>query len=372
MLEPGLIHLNTASAGPAPKAIFEACAQAWRTLESDPVVQSYFDSPNTIFTLADRVRAEAAALIGCAADEILFTRGTTDAITTIANSLRLERGDRVLLGNLEHEGGEVGWLHRQRLDGIGIDRVQLPLTEHDPRRILDIYAAAIGPRTRVISVSHVLAPTGLKMPVAEITALARANNIFCVVDGAQAVGQMPVDVRAIGCDAYATSGHKWLMGPKGTGLLYIASDSASRIDVAPWQLSRKVGANSAGLAPLVQAVGLSRAIASARQIGIERIERHNLSLARRVYEGFSAISGLGLVSAAPGPVSTAMVTAELPAGLDSKTLRERMRARHRIIIKSAEPRWMNGIRLSPHLFNNRTEVDLALDALKKEISGWTG
>ena len=195
-LSPGLIHLNTASAGPTSKRVLARTLEAWRQLEVDPVAQSYYDRPDTVFTAADQVRGKAAALVGCSTDEILITRGTTDGITTLAHSVRLERGDRVLLSNLEHEGGEVGWVHRQKLDGVIVDRVHLPLQEYDVDRIVKAYRTAITPRTRVISVSHVLASTGLTMPIADIAKLARANKILCVVDGAQAVGHITVDVVA--------------------------------------------------------------------------------------------------------------------------------------------------------------------------------
>ncbi len=77
--------------------------------------------------------------------------------------------------------------------------------------------------------SHVITTTGLRMPIREIAALARSRGVLCVVDGAQALGHVPVDVRALGCDAYAACGHKWLLGPKGTGLLYISKDAEDRI-----------------------------------------------------------------------------------------------------------------------------------------------
>ena len=100
-------------------------------------------------------------------------------------------------------------------------------------------AAGIRTETKVISVSHVLWTTGRKMPVAEIAALSRDKGLLCVVDGAQAVGGMPVDVKALGCHAYATTGHKWLLGPKGIGLLYISADAADAIKPVQWMSGKK-------------------------------------------------------------------------------------------------------------------------------------
>jgi selenocysteine lyase/cysteine desulfurase len=370
-IDPDLVYLNTASAGPTPRRILDRTLSAWERLETEPVSMAYYPIPGTVVTAADEVRGKAAALIGCTPDEVLLTRGTTDGITTIAHSIRLREGDRVLLTDQEHEGGEVGWLHRQRLDGIVVDRVAIPIGDSDTGAIVRRFAAALRPRTRAISLSHVLSPTGLRMPIAEIAALARSRSVLCVVDGAQAVGATAVDVRALGCDAYATSGHKWLMGPKGTGFVFVSNGAAAEIQPPQWLVGRSFGAGSAGLGPLTLAVGLGQAIDDALAIGLARIEAHNLRLRNRFYSGLSNVPGLRLVSPPPGPLATALVAAELPAGIDSRMMRQRMRDRHRTILKMAEQRWFNGIRFSPHIFNDEAEVDQAVVALGSEIRNWS-
>ena len=367
-LAPGLIHLNTASAGPTPKAVLQRALSAWNQIETDPVAMSYSTDPASTVSAANRVRESAASLIGCTAEEVLMTCGTTAGITTIAHGIRLRRGDRILLTDQEHEGGETGWLHRQRQDEIVIDRVSIPVGNHDVAAILRRFEAGISPRTRVISVSHVLSSTGLRMPIADIAALARRRGVLCIVDGAQAVGQIAVDVKALGCDAYATSGHKWLMGPKGTGFLYISKDAGNVIAPPEWLMGKRYGANSSGLSPMVLAIGLGEAIDRLRTVGIFRVEQHNLALAARIYRAFAGMPELTLVSPPPGPLSTALVAARAPPAIDSFDLRERMRKRHGVIIKMAEKRWLNGIRFSPHIFNDEDQVDEALAALRIELS----
>ena len=366
-LSPNLVHLNTGTAGPTSNRVLTRTLAAWRQVETDPVAQSYRDRPDTVFTAANQVRDKAAAVVGCSPDEILITRGTTDGITTLAQSVRLVKGDRVLLSNLEHDGGEVGWLHRQKLDGVIVDRVQLPLQEYDVDRIVKAYRAAITPRTRVISVSHVLASTGLTMPIADIAKLARAHEILCVVDGAQAVGQIAVDVVALGCLAYATSGHKWLMGPKGTGFVYVAKNAGSDIEPPQWQLGRAVGSDSAGVGPLTLAVGLGEAIDDVRKLGISRIERHNLALASFIHTEFTSMPLLHVVSPPPGPNATALVAAMLPPAIDAYLVRARLQERHGVVVKMIEKRWFNGIRMSPHVFNDEAQVATAVAALRIEL-----
>lgn len=366
-LAPGLIHFNTASAGPTSKRVLQRTITAWQLLESDPVRMAYSPDPDTAAGAADAVRAKAAALVGCSMDEILLTRGTTDGITTLANSIALKPGDRVLLTDQEHEGGETGWLHRQRRDGIVVDRVTMPMGDFDVAGILRRFAAAIGPRTRVVCVSHVLSPTGLRMPIRDIAALARSRGCLAIVDGAQAVGGIAVHVKVLGCDAYATSGHKWLMGPKGTGFVYIANSAAGKIEPPQWLFERRFVCNSAGLGPIALAIGLGEAIDEMFARGMPAVERRVLELRNRFYRGLGGFPELRLVSPPPGPLATALVAVTLPSAIDSKALRDRLHDRHRLIVKMAEKRWFNGLRFSPHVFNDEAQVDLALAALRDEL-----
>lgn len=365
------IHLNTASAGPTPERVLARAIDAWRRIEADPVRMSYSPEPDSVVSAADGVRAKAAALTGCTPDEILLTRGTTHGITTVAHGIRLKQGDHVLLTDQEHEGGETGWLHRANRDGVIIDRINIPIGDSDTAAILRRFEAGIGPRTRAISVSHVLSPTGLRMPVAEIAELAHRRGALCIVDGAQAAGQIKVELKALGCDAYATSGHKWLMGPKGTGFLYISKAADDAIQPAEWLLSRHYGSNSAGLSPMTLDVGLGEAIDRLAAIGMPRLEQHNLALRNRIYQEFARIGALELVSPPPGPLATALVAARLPKTIDSKELVKRMHDRHQVIIKMAEKRWFNGIRFSPHIFNDEAQIDTALAALRIELEAFS-
>jgi selenocysteine lyase/cysteine desulfurase len=368
-LPPGVIHLNTASAGPTPDRVLQRAVAAWHKIESDPVKMSYGAEPDSVVGAADAVRGKVAMLVGCLPDEILLTSGTTAGITTIAHSMRLTEGDHVLLTDQEHEGGETGWLHRQRLDGIVVDRVSIPIGDHDTAAILRRFAAGIGPRTRAISVSHVLSSTGLRMPIAEIASIARKRGVLCVVDGAQAVGEIAVDVKTLGCDAYAASGHKWLMGPKGTGFVYIGKDAGQAIAPPEWLMERRYGSNSQGLGPMTLAIGLGEAIDRITEIGMSHVEQHNLALARRIHAALAGMPELEVVSPPPGPLATALVAARIPDAIDSRILRRRMQDRHGVVVKMAEKRWLNGIRFSPHIFNDEAQVERALAALRTELAG---
>lgn len=232
---------------------------------------------------------------------------------------------------------------------------------------MDRFAAAITSETRVISVSQVLGSTGLRMPIAEISALARSRGILCVVDGAQSAGGIEVNVKSLGCHAYATSGHKWLMGPKGTGLLYLASELGT--DIEPIQLhdGRGYYSHSSGVGNLPGVIGLGVALESLSATGMATIERHNRELRDRFYEGLMRIPTVTVVSAPPGPLTSSMVTFTLPAGYNNVEFMGVMHERHQMIVKSVPKQWLNGIRLSTHIFNTEQEVDAVLSVLRTEL-----
>lgn len=364
MFAPGLIYLNTGSLGPTPRSIFDEVLKAWTDLEMNPVAKAY---GGTVNTLSDKTRNSVAGLIGCSADEVLLTRSTTNAMTIAGLGIDLSRGDRVLTTDVEHEGGSAVWKHLEKRRGIGIDRVVIAPEDHDINGILTRFDRAITKQTRVISVSHVITSTGLRMPVREIVALAKARNILSIIDGAQAVGNIEVDVKAIGCDAYAAPGHKWLMAPKGTGFLYIRKEQASQIQPVEWSDGTKYVSGSAGMGSQPLIVGLGAAIEAAKKRGIAVSEVENLRLRNRAYEGLKKIDKVRVVSAPPGPLATSLVAFRLPDAIDSAAFRGTLGQKYRVILKQTEKRWFNGMRISPHVFNTEADIDAALKAIASEL-----
>ena len=362
---PGLIYLNTASLGPTPRNVRDVMDAACTELETNPVRMAYGDGG--LLAETDVARARVGASLGCGADELLLTRSTTDAMNVVAAGTRLAEGDRVLTTDQEHEGGSYCWTNLGRRRGVAVDVIPIAPEDHDPPAIVARFAAALTPNTRVISVSHVISATGHLMPVKEIAALARSRGVVCVVDGAQAWGQIPVDVKAIGCHAYATTGHKWMMGPKGCGVLYLSPDAHEAIQPVQLEAGHRFVSNATGVGCLPLAVGLGVAAEAMRERGMQRVTAHNMALRNRGYEGLARL-GLKLASAPPGhPIGTALVAAYLPKGLDSNAFRQAMHDRHKVVVKMAETRWFNGFRLSPHLFNTEDDVDRALVAIRTEL-----
>jgi isopenicillin-N epimerase len=201
LLDPGITFLNHGSYGACPAPVFARYQELQRELERNPVefLARRFDE------LTAGSRAALAVFIGARPDDLVFVPNATAGLNAVIRSLRLEPGDEVL--TTRHEYGAV----TRTWEFAGANLVYA-----EP----DELVAAIGPRTKAVSVSHITSPTALVLPVAEICAAARAAGALAIVDGAHAPGQVPVDLEDLGADVYAGNCHKWLCAPKGAGFLW--------------------------------------------------------------------------------------------------------------------------------------------------------
>jgi selenocysteine lyase/cysteine desulfurase len=363
LLEPGLIHLNTGTFGLTPRYVRERVAAAMRLFESNPVLQGYKDAPDTVRGQAEAVRTRCAALLGCSAEEVLVTHGTSDALGQVAASIDFPPGSRVLTSGAEHEGGVACWRWLARRRGGFVDTVPCPPEETDVAAIVARFAQAMRPETKVLCVSDVIAWTGLRMPIRELAELAHAHDALMVVDGAQAIGHVPVDVVATGVDAYAGSGHKWLLGPKGTGLLYLRKDPAQRILPVAWEDGVRVMTEATGGCPLPQVIGLGAAIEDCERRGPATEFARNLGLRNQLWQMLGELKGVVPLGPPPGAQATALLGFRLPAGVDAAKLRSSLLARYRINIRAVDPAQWNGLRASLHLYNDEAQLDALVSAL---------
>ncbi|HEY1811619.1 MAG TPA: aminotransferase class V-fold PLP-dependent enzyme [Kofleriaceae bacterium] len=363
LIDPALAYVQTGSLGPTPRPVMDHAIAVWRELERDPTARGYGPLEHDMET----VRAKAAALLGCGLHELVITTSTTEGINWVAQGVSLAAGDRILTTDQEHPGGRVGWDFVAKRYGATIDVVAIPNGENDAAAIVERFAKLVTPKTRVVSFSHVLTSTGLRMPVAELSALARRAGAISVIDGAQAVGGIAVDVKQLGCDVYATSGHKWLLGPKGTGLLYISDALGDRLELIALQDGRAVYTHSAGVCSIPSVLGLGAAIDYVTALGIARVEAHNLALHRYTYDALAKLSPLHLLSVPDGPLASPLLTYTVPAGVDAWALSDRLHDVHRVEVKGVPREWLNGNRISTHAFNDERDIDRLVAGLRAEL-----
>ncbi len=363
LFDPGLTYLQTGSLGPTPRAVIERALAVWNQLERDPSALGY----STLQQGLEDVRAKAAALLGCPLQALVLTTSTTEGMSWVAQGLALAPGDRIATTDQEHPGGRVGWDFVARRYGAVIDTVAIPPGENDAAAIVERFARIVTPRTRALSFSHVLSSTGLRMPVAELSALARRAGCLSIVDGAQAVGGIAVDVVALGCHVYATSGHKWLLGPTGTGLLYLADDVGDRVQLIALQDGRTVYSHSSGVCSIPSVHGLGAAIDYVTRLGVARVEAHDLALHGYAFDALARVPKLRVISAPTGPRASPLLTYVLPDTIDGDALASRLYTAHRVEVKGVPRTWLNGHRISTHLFNDERDIDRLVTALHAEL-----
>jgi selenocysteine lyase/cysteine desulfurase len=362
LIEPGLAYLQTGSMGPTPRPVFDRTVAVWHELERDPTALGY----GPLEAGMEDVRAKAARLLGCGLHELVITTSTTEGVNWVAQGVALAPGDHILTTDQEHPGNRVGWDFVARRYGAVIDVVAIPAGENDAAAIVERFTRQLTPRTRVVTFAHVLSSTGLRMPVAELCALARRAGCIALVDGAQAVGGIAVDVKQLGCHAYATSGHKWLLGPKGTGLLYLSDELGDRVEVIALQDGRAVYSHSAGVCSIPSVHGLGAAIDYVTALGIDRIEAHDLALHAYAFDALARVAAVRVVSARDGALASPLLSYELPARVDVDALASRLREVHQVEVKRVPKQWLNGHRVSTHLFNDEREIDALVAALRAE------
>jgi selenocysteine lyase/cysteine desulfurase len=218
-------YLDVAGAGPTLRA---AMAAEYRIRDSQSLnIAGMTDLQWT--SESTRMATSFGNFIGCDPDEVVFTRGAGEALSTAAFGIDLNIGDEVLTTNREHPAALSPWLFRARRNGIVVKQLELPAPLDGPEQALGLFAGAVTSRTKVLAFSHVQYSDGTVMPVADLCQFARQRNIISVVDGAQALGMLDFRLRDLGADFYGTSFHKWLGGSNGTGMLYVRREMLDRV-----------------------------------------------------------------------------------------------------------------------------------------------
>jgi cysteine desulfurase/selenocysteine lyase len=379
-----LAYLDNAASAQQPAAVIDAVAGYARAHHAN-VHRGVHTLSQEATALYEGAREKARRFVNAASlSEIVFVRGTTEAINLVAQSFgrpRLAAGDEIVVSQLEHHSNIVPWQLLASQTGARIRVVPI-----DRRGVVDFdaYLGLLGPRTRLVALAHVSNALGTVLPIAGFVAAARARGIATVEDGAQAVPHLPVDVQAIGCDFYAFSAHK-MYGPTGIGVLY--AREALLAAMPPWQgggdmiLTVSFGGSTwnqlphrfeAGTPNIGGAVGLGAAIDYLGGIGQARIAAHERDLHDYATAKLAAIPGLTLVGTAPDKCSLVSFTVEgvhphdLGTVLDSRGVA--VRTGHHCAMPVMEYFGVPATtRASFGLYNTRAEVDALGHALADAI-----
>ena len=370
-LNPGLIHLNCGSVGAVPRLVLDAVCNSMRRIEGNPVENTW----GGVGEGMERARASAAEFLGGTLDEVAFTRNTTEGMNAVAMGLDLEAGDQVLTTNHEHGGGMACWQHLRKHRGVELVYLKMPTPLRDKGQLLQLIDDHLTPRTRVCSFMHIDTITGLVMPMADIAAITRPRGIILVCDGAQVPGMLQVDVVALGVDIYASSSHKWMLAPKGSGLLYIRKEVQDRVHPAFLYSGYRSYTGSGGTRNVSQILGHGVAMDFHNAIGRARVEARCRQLNTYLRRQLDALPELRPLTPVDAELTGGICTYALSKGNNGDVV-GRMNREHRILLKPAQGTYAyvtdegvdhqnyNAIRFSTHIFNDESELDRTVELLR--------
>jgi len=356
LISPRGVYFNTGTIGASPRQVVEAVVEHLRAFET------VFDAKG--FDGA-ALRRSTAALVGAPPQTLVFTRNTTESMNYVANGLDLSPGDEILMTTHEHVGGMCPWQLVARRRNLTLTQFPLPVPPRSAGEIVDAWRSHLTPRTRVMMVSHILFTNGLVQPLRELCALARERGIVTAVDGAHGPGLLPLDLAAAGCDFYCASPHKWLLAPKGSGLLYIAEPWLDRlwptIASGGWDDLSIKGERFDHKGTLNESllVGFQAAVDFNGLIGQDRIWARCRQLSERLYAGLSRIPGVSLKSATD-PALRAPLVSFTVQGWPTADLIRALWDRGPVRVRHVAEYDYGWVRMSTHVYNTPEEVDRVL------------
>ncbi|MDG2176408.1 MAG: aminotransferase class V-fold PLP-dependent enzyme [Gammaproteobacteria bacterium] len=357
------VPMNAANLCPA----FRAVTENVDLLTEDIDLDCSFNNRAKFGDLRENARTLVANQLNVSADEVALVRNTSEANNIINNGLKLEAGDEIILWDQNHPTNNLAWDVRAARFDLQIKRITTPAKPSSPGELVDAFTSQFSSRTKVLTLTHVSNLSGIKLPIAELVAAAHARGIYVHVDGAQVWGAMNLNLTALDVDSFSASAHKWYMGPKEVGLLYVKGNNIDRIwppGIAPgWGNSVEttlVGARkfeSLGQRDDATLAALGTAAEIHNSIGPDRIERRVVYLAQRLKAG---ISDLGLQQVTPGDpnLSFGVCITQAPAG-QGGVISNRLYEEFGITGAAT-----GGLRLSPTIYNTEEHLDRAVAGLK--------
>jgi cysteine desulfurase/selenocysteine lyase len=377
-----LVYLDNAASAQKPRAVLDRLERAY-TREYANVHRGLHYLANAATEAYEGARETVRAFLNAARkEEIVFTRNATEAINLVAHTFgreRLKEGDEIVLSIMEHHSNIVPWHFLRERQGAVIKWAPV---DADGNFLLDEFEKLLGPRTRMVAVTHMSNALGTIVPVKDVVRLAHARGIPVLIDGSQAAVHLPIDVQDIGCDFYAITGHK-LYGPTGIGALYGKYEHLAAMPPfnGGGEMIREVFEDritygdpphkfEAGTPPIVQAIGLGAAIDYVNMIGKPGIRAHEDALVAYAHERLGAINSLRIIGQAKN--KGAIVSFEMKGAHphDVATIIDRSGVAVRAGTHCAMPLLARyGVtatcRASFAMYNTREEVDVLAQALIK-------
>lgn len=364
------LYFQSGAYGPSPRRVMDAVKESLDLQNEAPA------DPRIIARLTELengCRDRLARINGADPAEVALTTNTTTGLNVVLWSIPWKSGDEVIIGDEEHPAMLMPVYNLERR--FGVRRVVTPVG--DPARVVEEVLRRLTPSTRLVAFSHVSRGSGRTVPGRELAAALRARNVRLLLDGAQGPGNIRVNFRELGCDYYSLCGHKWLLGPKGTGALLVRRDAIEATAVS-WTGSRaqasfdEVGnftwlpdarryefatRHSAGFA------GLATAIDWLEEQGLDRIHARIVELSGLATEAVQASKHLAMTSPTAADARNGIVVIRLPAACKATAAYETLNQENGMLLSPVTH--PQDIRMSVHFFNLPQEITAVIDRLDR-------
>ena len=361
-LDDSVINLNNGGVSPQPKVVQDAHIARYRKSNLAP---SFF-MWRTIDEEREPLRNRLAAMVHCHPEELAINRNTTEGLNTIIFGLDLEKDDEVVLSTYDYPHMLNAWRQRELRDGIKLNYVHLNQPEENADKIVAQYRAAITARTKVVHITHVINWTGQVVPVKEITAMAHELGCQVIVDAAHSFAQFPLDIADINCEYLATSLHKWLCAPFGTGMLFIKKERIGKV----WPLLSSYESMKDNIRKFetlgTRSFGAEMAIHDAldfhEQIGQDRKTARLRYLKKYWTEKVKDLPKIRFYTSMKDQFSGGMATVGME-GWDAEEILGHLFTTQKLHATPVQHESVNGVRISPHVYTSLTELDLLVAEL---------
>ncbi len=362
-LAEGLHYFNNASLGASSTHIQQATHHFRNLLDGFPSKYMWGGWNDE----KEEVRKKVADLFFVSSEEIALIHNTTEGMNLIARSFDLKAGDEVILANHEHPSGTIPWEVWQETKGIKLIRPELPVLPQSVSDLVDVYQKAITPRTKIISMCHIVNTNGMVLPVKAVSKMAHEKGILVGVDGAQSAGMYAIDLKELECDFYAASSHKWLFSPKGVGIFYAKKESQKYLKplmVARGHKDKSVRRfENYNTRNLAEVLGLGASIDFHNTIGAKRIHKRTFELKKYFRSKIEEDQRFSIKSPALDELSAAIQVVEV-IGKEVKDVKEELWNKYGVDCRPMSSHELNALRFSFAIYITKKDIDYLVDALK--------
>jgi len=359
----GLINLNNGGVSPSPTVVQEALKRYLDFSNTSPAYSMW----RILEPQKETIRKRMARFFNCDTEEIALTRNASEGLQICQNGFDLEAGDEVLTTTQDYGRMISTFKQRECRDGIVLKQFKIPIPAENDNQIVNLFEKNITPKTKLILMCHMINITGQILPVKKVVKMAKKYNIPVIVDGAHTFAHFDFDVTDLECDYYATSLHKWLSAPFGTGMLYVrknkianlwplqAADECKKDDIRKFE--------EIGTHPCPNKIAIGDALTFHQGIGSKNKEARLIYLRDRWAKRLLKNDRIRLHTSLKPGKSCAIATVEIK-GIDTSAVAKELWDKYRIFVVAINHKEFTGCRITPHVYTTIEEIDRFSDAME--------